>query len=56
MRRMGVISGHLMSTCFCGSIGCRRDPRVLGRHNCDILLLVILEFCNDISILGRDIV
>ena len=28
MRRMGVISGHLIFTCFCGSTGCRRDPQV----------------------------
>ena len=33
MRRMGVILGHPIFTCFLGSTGYRRDPRVLGRHN-----------------------
>ena len=33
MRRMGVILGHPIFTCFRGSTGCRRDPPVSGCHS-----------------------
>ena len=44
MRRMGVISGHLILTCFSGLTGYRQDPRVLGCHTC------ILFGCTQIMI------